>query len=116
MSWKPVYDVVQRIPRGRVLTYGALARFLRLPGGARAAGRAMAATPNGKGIPWHRVVGERGRILTPEPYASLQRRLLQSERVTFIEFRVDLNNHLWSPAGKPSPQKTKKKVTRRRNS
>lgn len=98
MSWDVVYRLVKQIPRGRVLTYGALARSLRLPGGARSAGRAMAACPSGKGIPWHRVVGERGRILIREPYASLQRRLLESEGVSLLEMQVNLNRHLWSPA------------------
>ncbi len=85
MSWDPVFRFVKQIPRGRVLTYGALARALRLPGGARSAGRAMAATPSGKGIPWHRVIGERGKILIREPYASLQK---------------DLKRHLWKPPKK----------------
>jgi len=98
MSWDPVYRLVKLIPRGRVLTYGSLARALRLRGGARAAGRAMAATPSGKGIPWHRVVGERGKLLIREPYASLQRKLLESEGVALIESRVNLQGHLWSPS------------------
>jgi len=34
MSWDPVYRLVKQIPRGRVITYGDVARFLRLPGGA----------------------------------------------------------------------------------
>jgi methylated-DNA-protein-cysteine methyltransferase-like protein len=105
MSWDPVFRFVQRIPRGRVLTYGALAKALRLPGGARSAGRAMSATPSGKGIPWHRVVGERGKILIREPYASLQRKLLESEGVAVIESRVDLKRHLWKP-----PQKSTLKL------
>ena len=96
-SWDFVYRFVQRIPRGKVLTYGALAKALRLPGGARTAGRAMAATPSGKGIPWHRVLGERGRILIREPYASLQRKLLETEGVALIENRVELKGHLWEP-------------------
>src|SRR5712664_3672418 len=100
MSWDPVFRFVKQIPRGRVLTYGALAKALRLPGGARSAGRAMAATPSGKGIPWHRVIGERGKILIREPYASLQRKLLESEGVKIIESRVDLKRHLWKPAKK----------------
>src|SRR5271168_3127062 len=100
MSWDPVYKVVQQIPRGRVTTYGALAKALRLPGGARTAGRAMAATPAGRGIPWHRVVGERGKILIREPYASLQRKLLESEGATIVESRVDLKRHLWKPPQK----------------
>lgn len=103
MSWERVYRLVKQIPRGRVLSYGALARALRLPGGARSAGRAMAATPSGKGIPWHRVVGERGKILIREPYASLQKKLLASEGVKIVESRVDLKAHLWSvPRGKSS--------------
>jgi len=57
----------------------------------------MAATPSGKGIPWHRVLGERGKILIREPYASLQRKLLESEGVTIVASRVDLKRHLWKP-------------------
>ena len=100
MSWDPVFRFVKQIPRSRVLTYGALAKALRLPGGARSAGRAMAATPSGKGIPWHRVIGERGKILIREPYASLQRKLLESEGVKVTESRVDLKRHLWKPPKK----------------
>jgi methylated-DNA-protein-cysteine methyltransferase-like protein len=102
MSWGPVYQLVQRIPRGRVLTYGALAKALRLPGGARTAGRAMASTPSGQGIPWHRVVGERGEILIRGPHAMLQKKLLESEGVKLIESRVQLNLHAWKPPAKTS--------------
>jgi methylated-DNA-protein-cysteine methyltransferase-like protein len=117
MSWDPVYRLVKQIPRGRVLSYGALARALRLPGGARTAGRAMAATPSGKGIPWHRVVGERGKILIREPYASLQKKLLESEGVKVIESRVDLRTHLWTPPGKgPKGKKATRATRARRNS
>ena len=110
MSWDPVYQLVKHIPRGRVLTYGALAKALRLRGGARSAGHAMAACPSGKGIPWHRVVGERGKILIREPYASLQRRLLETEGVAIIESRLDLKRYLW----KHRPAKPKLKQTSRR--
>jgi methylated-DNA-protein-cysteine methyltransferase-like protein len=110
MSWQPVYEIVKQIPRGRVLTYGALARFLRLRGGARSAGRAMAATPSGHGIPWHRVVGERGRILIREPHASLQRKLLATEGVSFLESRVNLKRHFWKPSGKSPSSRPKEKI------
>ena len=118
MSWDIVYRFVKQIPRGSVLSYGALAKALRLPGGARTAGRAMAATPSGKGIPWHRVVGERGKILIREPYASLQKKLLESEGVKITESRVDLNSHLWKAAGARKRPKAaaKKKPTSRRSS
>jgi methylated-DNA-protein-cysteine methyltransferase related protein len=92
-SWEPVYRFVKKIPRGSVVSYGQVAKALRLPGGARTAGRAMAATPRGRGIPWHRVLGAGGKLLPREPYASLQRRLLESEGVGFIEGRVDWKRH-----------------------
>jgi len=115
MSWDPVYKVVQQIPRGRVTTYGTLARVLHLRGGARTAGRALAATPSGRGIPWHRVVGERGKILIPEPHASLQRKLLESEGVRIIEMRVDYARHGWEPkhAKKKTAAKSAKKPARK---
>ena len=115
-SWDPVYRLVKQIPRGRVLSYGTLAKILRLRGGARSAGRAMAATPSGKGIPWHRVLSEGGKILVREPYASLQKKLLESEGVTVVESRVNLKQHLWTPPdakSKPKPR-VKQKLTRKR--
>jgi methylated-DNA-protein-cysteine methyltransferase related protein len=102
MSWTPVYTLVKRIPRGRVITYGGLAKALRLRGGARSAGRAMAASPSGKGIPWHRVVGYGGKLLIREPYASLQRKLLETEGVTLLESRVDMKKHAWTTATRKS--------------
>ena len=114
MSWDPVYRLVKQIPRGRVTTYGALAKTLRLRGGARTAGRAMAATPSGKGIPWHRVVGDHGKLLIHEPYGSLQRKLLQSEGVELVEFRVNLKKYLWTPGSSAKKRKVIRKAPARR--
>jgi methylated-DNA-protein-cysteine methyltransferase-like protein len=109
-SWDPVYKLVQQIPRGRVLTYGALAKALRLPGGARTAGRAISGTPSGRGIPWHRVIGANGRILIRGPHAMLQKRLLESEGVEVIEMRVKIDAHLWKvPSSKSSSNSKKSK-------
>jgi methylated-DNA-protein-cysteine methyltransferase related protein len=103
MSWEPVYRLVKKIPRGRVTTYGELARALRLRGGARAAGYAMAACPSGRGIPWHRVVGAGGRLIIREPYASLQRRLLETESVAIEGRRIDMHRYSWPLAKKRRP-------------
>jgi methylated-DNA-protein-cysteine methyltransferase-like protein len=113
MTWEPVYHLVKQIPRGRVTTYGALARALRLRGGARTAGRAMAATPSGKGVPWHRVVGDRGKLLIREPYASLQRKLLESEGIKLVESRVELKSHLWAPVAARKRRATHKTLSAR---
>jgi methylated-DNA-protein-cysteine methyltransferase-like protein len=115
MGWEPVYKLVQRIPRGRVLTYGALAKAVRLRGGARTAGHAMAATPAGKGIPWHRVIGASGKLLIREPYASLQKKLLESEGVDVVESRVSLKKYSWTP-GRAAKPKHKSSAIRKRRS
>jgi methylated-DNA-protein-cysteine methyltransferase related protein len=100
MSWEPVYRLIKAIPRGQVTTYGEIARALKLAGGARAVGYAMAACPNGRGIPWHRVVGAGGRLLIPEPHGSLQRRLLETEGVEIEGLRLDIARYAWSPQKK----------------
>jgi len=111
---EPIYQLVKKIPRGRVITYGELAEKLRLPGGARAAGYAMAACPNGRGIPWHRVVGAGGRLLIREPYASLQRRLLETEGISVEGRRIDMSRYSWSAAKKKNRASAKRKNSKRR--
>jgi methylated-DNA-protein-cysteine methyltransferase related protein len=110
MNWKSVYALVKKIPRGRVMTYGGLAKALRLPGGARTAGRAMSANPSGQGVPWHRVVGAGGRLLIREPYASLQRKLLESEGLSLAEKRIlEFAKYEWSPGRKSKHGSSRKK-------
>jgi methylated-DNA-protein-cysteine methyltransferase-like protein len=99
MNWNSLYLLVKKIPRGRVTTYGVLARALKLPGGARTAGRALAACPAGRGIPWHRVVGAGGVLLLREPHVYLQRKLLESEGLQISGKRIaNFGAHEWMPA------------------
>lgn len=66
--FKRVYTLVQRIPRGRVATYGQIARALGAPRAARTVGWAMHHCPDD--VPWHRVVNARGdakRVCVPQP-------------------------------------------------
>ena len=113
MNWNLVYDLVKKIPRGRVMTYGQVAKTLRLAGGARTAGRAMAASPSGCGVPWHRVVGAGGRLLIREPHASLQRKLLESEGLELAEKRIlNFGNYEWSPGTARSRRSPKEKKSR----
>ena len=69
----------------------------------------MAASPSGKGVPWHRVVGYGGKLLIREPYASLQRKLLESEGVALRESRVDMKRHAWIPQKKTRKSKPPRK-------
>ena len=57
-----IYAVVSRIPRGRVATYGQIARLAGIPGQARLVGYALHALPADKSLPWQRVVNALGAI------------------------------------------------------
>lgn len=88
--------MVRRIPRGRVLTYGQVARILGKVRGARAVGWAMRALGGAEArrVPWHRVVGAGGRIsLRAGPGPELQRRRLRQEGVRFRSGCVDMERH-----------------------
>jgi len=91
-----VYAAVRAIPRGRVATYGQIARLIGVARGARAVGWALRALPAERAtrVPWHRVVGAGGRI-SPRAGAGpvLQRRRLRGEGVAFRQGRVDLRRH-----------------------
>lgn len=92
-----VFDVLRRIPPGRVATYGDLAALAGRPGAARQAGYAMHRCP--AGLPWHRVVNARGRISLPSDSTAglAQRRRLEAEGIVFIGGRLDLARYRWSP-------------------
>ena len=93
--FRRVYALTRRIPRGRVTTYGALARALGVPRGARTVGWALGACPDD--VPWHRVVNAQGGIsFRPSPGFRLQRALLRAEGVRFNRRgRIDLMKYGW---------------------
>jgi methylated-DNA-protein-cysteine methyltransferase-like protein len=101
VSYQKIYAVVRRIPRGRVATYGQVARLASLPGHARLVGYALSALEEGSRIPWHRVVNARGAISPRRdgsPMATVQRLRLERERVRFDgQGRVRLDVYRWLP-------------------
>ena len=60
-----LYAWMAQIPRGRVVTYGQLAKLIGLPNGARWVGRQMGRLPKGSTLPWHRVINAQGRSSIP---------------------------------------------------
>ncbi|HSB68740.1 MAG TPA: MGMT family protein [Candidatus Methylomirabilis sp.] len=100
-----VYVLVARIPRGKVATYGQIARLLGASRSARVVGWAMHGNPHGSKVPCHRVV-QRGGSLSPNYCVGdpdRQRRLLEREGVTFrLDGRVDMSLHQWD-AKRPRP-------------
>jgi methylated-DNA-protein-cysteine methyltransferase related protein len=94
------YAVVRRIPRGRVATYGDVARLARRPGRARQVGYAMYALPAASAVPWHRVVNARGEISRRSAGGGEleQRMLLAREGIRFDgRGRIDLARFRWRP-------------------
>lgn len=103
-AYLPIYDAARRVPRGKVVTYGQLARLAGLPGRARLAGRALGELGAGSGVPWHRVVNASGGISPRAEHESprLQRRLLEKEGVRFSRAgRVVLKDFQWTRAADP---------------
>ena len=89
--FEKVWEVVRRIPRGKVATYGAVAEAAGFPGASRQVVWALRAS---KGpLPWHRVVGAGGKILLPGEAGQEQRLRLATERVKFLGNRVDMARH-----------------------
>lgn len=90
-----MYALTRRIPHGRVTTYGALARALGVPHGARTVGWALGVCPDD--VPWHRVVNAQGAISwRPSVGFRLQRALLRAEGVRFNRRgRIDLTKYGW---------------------
>ncbi|HYV51398.1 MAG TPA: MGMT family protein [Dongiaceae bacterium] len=95
--YRRIYTAVARVPRGRVVTYGQVARGVR---GAtpRVVGYAMAALPDRSSVPWHRVVNHRGGISLRSggDGACVQRALLEAEGVRFRDNGcMDLERYRW---------------------
>lgn len=98
-----LYQLVRRIPKGKVATYGQLAKLMGLPRHARHVGNALANTPENVRIPWHRVMNAQGRIsLRRINWQSgsddLQRILLEAEGVVFDDSgKIRLRDYQWKP-------------------
>jgi len=96
-----VYAIVRQVPRGRVITYGAIARLLGHARYARQVGWALAATPRRTPrIPAHRVINAQGDIPggRASPRYRLHRKKLEAEGVVFtLDGRIDLERYLWLP-------------------
>ena len=85
-------DVIRKIPKGQVATYGQVAAVAGAPKAARQVVWALNAF---RGLPWQRVVGAGGAIRLPGQQALDQRLRLELEGVGFRGRRVDMARHQW---------------------
>ena len=92
-----VYKVVKQVPKGKVTTYGEIARALGTKD-ARRVGWALHVNSDPK-TPCHRVVNKEGKLAANFAFdgEAEQKRRLESEGVVFEQNKVDLEEHLWLP-------------------
>jgi methylated-DNA-protein-cysteine methyltransferase-like protein len=104
--YEEVWMIVRQIPRGKVATYGQIAKMIPPPNGVdieaykafapRWVGGAMANCPDD--VPWQRVINSKGEI-SKRDGAEKQRQLLEQEEVKFdVKNRIDLKIFGWSGA------------------
>lgn len=90
-----IYKVVRKVPRGRVITYGRVAKIVGVH--PRVVGIAMNRNPHPIVMPCHRVVGHDGNLVGYARGIDKKRELLKKEGVKFKDrVHVDLSKSLWS--------------------
>lgn len=95
-----VYALTKKIPRGKVVTYGQLAKLVGSPRAARAVGKCMKINPNAPHTPCHRVVAADGSLTGYSAGGdgiTTKKAMLLGEGVTFKEDKVDLSISQWKP-------------------
>ncbi|MGA2099810.1 MAG: MGMT family protein [Candidatus Sulfotelmatobacter sp.] len=105
-----IEQTVRAIPRGKVSTYGGVARAAGFPGAARMVARVLR---RGFGLPWQRVLGAGGAIKLTGDSAIEQRLRLEAEGVRFRGRKVDMKQSEWKSESPGKRRPRPKKVTRR---
>jgi len=94
--YENIYSVIRRIPRGKVATYGQIAKLAGLGPHARMVGYALHALTPEQDVPWHRVVGVGGKISLGGEGHVVQRKLLESEGVEFTKGgKIPMDRYGW---------------------
>jgi alkylated DNA nucleotide flippase Atl1 len=99
--------VIRAIPRGKVLTYGGVAKAAGYPGRSRMVARIL---QRGFGLPWQRVLGTGGEIKLRGDSGAEQRFRLQTEEVRFRGRKVDMKASEWNA---PLPKAKTSRPTRK---
>lgn len=97
-TFQKIYDVVKKIPRGKVCTYGHIAAMAGNPRWSRVVGYALHVNPEPGTIPCHRVVTRNGEVSKAFAFGgeNMQRLLLAEEGIEFLEDgTVDLKRFIW---------------------
>ena len=99
LKYQRFYEIVSRIPTGKVATYGQIALLAGFPGQARQVGYALNALPEDMEIPWQRVINAKGKISSrANPiFEQIQRQMLENEGIHFDQNgQIDLKKYQWN--------------------
>lgn len=96
-SFERIYAVVRQIPKGKVATYGQIARLCGMPRGARTVGWALHANPDPEGTPCFRVVNRFGQVAEAFAFGGGERQevLLERDGIPAPGGVVDLSKYQW---------------------
>ena len=95
-----VYNVVRKIPEGKVTSYGAIASYLGAKKSARLVGWAMNASHGDNSIPAHRVVNRIGLLTGKHHFGGtkVMQQLLENEGIVIKANKIqNLENFFWDP-------------------
>lgn len=101
-----IEQTIRAIPRGKVSTYGGVARAAGFPGAARLVARVLRRS---YGLPWQRVLGAGGAIKLTGDNAFEQRLRLEAEGVRFRGRKADMKAHEWKAVGQTKRRSSRKK-------
>lgn len=92
-----IWQTVALIPKGKVATYGQIAKLCGYPSHARYVGVTLKQLPKESELPWHRVINAKGEIAFPEGGEAFQRQLLllEQEGVQFYGNKIKLSISRW---------------------
>ncbi|MCJ7508400.1 MAG: MGMT family protein [candidate division Zixibacteria bacterium] len=99
---RKVKEIIKKIPRGKVATYGQIAAYAGNHRGARQVVWILNSSSRKEKLPWHRVINRKGQIsLKPNCGYEIQKQLLQKEGIKFDKSdAIDFERYLWSLSGK----------------
>lgn len=97
IAFDKVYKIVSKIPRGKVSTYGTIAKEIGITN-SRVVGYALHVNKDPDNIPCHRVVNKDGKLAPGYAFGGLdiQRKLLEQEGIAFDNDKVILSKHLFT--------------------
>ena len=92
---KKIYEAVKEIPKGRVATYGTVAKMAGNPRMSRAVGNALHKNPDPDNIPCYRVVNSKGELAEAFAFGgeNVQKKLLEAEGVEVVNGKVNLERY-----------------------